>query len=87
MKLIFCPDCGDVVRLVMRKRHCQCKANWGYYKKDGIHAVISKGAIPLGFANGSLVKAIALQPAMGMGVDFKAFVIPRVCDHIEVKEK
>jgi hypothetical protein len=36
--------------------------------------------VPLGFANGSLVKALHNQPKEGWGENFSAFVIPEICD-------
>jgi len=36
-------------------------------------------AITIGFANSSLIKAINNQPLNGMGENFTAFVIPKIC--------
>ena len=78
MKLIFCPQCYDVVKLDSMERTCKCKASYGYYEDD-LNAVYGGAAVPLGFANASLVKAVRNQPDSGMGENFEAFVIPKSC--------
>lgn len=78
MKLFICLECQDVVRLVAKKRKCQCGKCWGKYQDD-IFAVYSGPAIPIGFDNSSLAQAIANQPEDGLGVRFSAFVIPKEC--------
>lgn len=78
MKLIFCPECHDVVKLARDWRNCECRASGGQYKND-LDAVYTAPAIPLGFANSTLVKAIENQPDEGKGECFEAFVIPKSC--------
>ena len=87
MKLIFCPKCQDVVKLKRCKTFCDCNASWGYYKSDGLNAVINNIAIPLGFANNSLANALENRPAKDMGEKFTAFVIPKKCATIVVRRK
>ena len=36
-------------------------------------------AVPIGFANSTLVRAVHNQPKDGMGENFTAFVIPKIC--------
>jgi hypothetical protein len=61
----------------------KCK---GHYI-DGIYAVYSGDcAVPLGFANSTLVKAVNNQPQSGMGENFTAFVIPKICETFIKKE-
>ena len=79
MKLIFCPKCCDVVKLSRTERFCDCEASWGYYENDGLIAHYGGFAVPLGFANRTLVQAIKNQPDEGMGKRFEAFVIPKSC--------
>lgn len=79
MKLIYCPECHDVVKLDYGERACECEKSWGSYEDDGLHAVYSGLAVPLGFANSTLVQAIKNQPGEGMGERFEAFVIPKSC--------
>jgi hypothetical protein len=59
---------------------CECGASWGSYKGDGLNATYGGEAVPLGFANSSLAKALRNQPLVGKGRPFQAFVIPQVCD-------
>ena len=86
MKLIFCPHCEDVVKIKRVKTFCSCKKCWGWYKKDGLHVIINKDAIPLGFSNPTLAEALYLRPAAGLGSRFEAFVIPIECPTIEVEK-
>jgi len=78
MKLIYCPQCHDVVKLDFMERTCECRASYGYYEDD-LNAIYGGSAVPLGFANSSLVKAVKNQPDKGMGENFEAFVIPKSC--------
>ncbi len=58
MKLLFCPQCQDVRKL--RKlivTRCQCGAVAGFYKGDGLHAVVSTEAMVVGLDNRSLARA------------------------------
>jgi hypothetical protein len=83
MKLIFCPKCQDVFKLIAEKvRHCECGHVWGFYAEDGLNAEISAEAVPLGFANTSFAYAMAYRPKSGSGKEFTAFVIPEECDTI-----
>jgi len=60
MKLILCPECGDVIKLSRnRTRWCNCRQSYGRYDLDGKHAWYAGRAIPLGIDNNSLGKAIA----------------------------
>jgi hypothetical protein len=88
MKLIFCPNCEDVVRLFIstKPRKCKCKKSWGHYT-DSINAVIGGIAIPMGFANSSLVEALINRPEFGWGSKFEAFIIPNHSNHINYGEK
>lgn len=79
MKLIFCPECQDVVKLAMSERRCECGASSGRYLEDALHAEIAGAAIPLGFANSTLARALQERPASGLGSTFEAFVIPHEC--------
>lgn len=85
MKLVYCPSCFDVLRFSNPRRHrtCDCGKSWGHYEKGGVDAVIGGLGIPLGFANGTLHRAIEARPNDGDGVDFRAFVIPMNCKTIK----
>ena len=95
MKLLYCNTCRDIVKISYATRTCQCGATGGHYKQDGLNAVYYGPAIPLGFANGSFHEALDNQPEFGMGTNYNAFVIPKVCptmvhvdllDYIEIYE-
>lgn len=82
MKLIFCPECSDVVRLVDYSRQCECGKSTGRYL-DEVNAITTGLAIPLGIANPSLLEALNNRPEEGLGSRFEAFVIPRKCPTIK----
>lgn len=84
MKLIYCPDCHDVVNLYSKERFCVCGNSSGRYITE-IHAEIKGKAIPLGIAISSFIKAVNERPYYGRGKEFTAFVIPHQC--INVKKK
>lgn len=69
----------DAFNLKMDEKRCSCGKTRGKYL-DEIQAVFSGPAIPLGFANSSLIKAVKNQPLEGQGEAFTAFVIPKKCD-------
>lgn len=79
MKLIMCKSCFDIVKCLKTGRTCQCGRSGGQYADDGLNATYWGDAIPLGFANSSLVDALESQPANGWGQRFEAFVIPMIC--------
>ena len=85
MKLILCPHCQDVVRLKRGTSRCMCGKSWGRYVND-IDAEVNSEAIPLGFDNASLVKAIKNRPMTGRGYQFTAFVIPFHCPTVTKKD-
>lgn len=85
MKLILCKFCQDIVRPYPKEvRHCSC----GDVKVEAIGELdiivtaTKDWAVPIGFNNSSLVRAVAGQPEDGMGKDFTAFVIPKKCRSI-----
>ena len=79
MKLLFCRNCEDVVRLVDSTRSCSCGWCKGKYI-DEINAVYSGTfAVPLGVTNSSLTEAIANRPQSGLGSRLCTFVIPIEC--------
>lgn len=80
MKLLLCKECQDVVRLIKdQKRVCKCGKVGGKYI-DELNAIyFGEMAVPIGFSNRSLVTAVHNQPKQGMGEDFTAFIIPKIC--------
>ena len=80
MKLLLCKECQDIVRLIREeKRVCKCGKVGGKYTDDLNAVYFGEMAVPIGFANSTLVKAVHKQPENGMGENFTAFVIPKVC--------
>jgi hypothetical protein len=87
MKLIFCPSCEDVVRLIGAKRECLCGSSGGRYLEDGLHAEVWGNAVPLGFANRSFANAVRNRIQGSWSQPFTAFVIPFECATVaELKE-
>ena len=81
MKLILCNANQNTIGLIQdEERFCECGKCSGKYTDD-LNAWYKGGefVVPLGFANGSLVKAVYNQPKEGWGEDFSAFVIPESC--------
>lgn len=80
MKLIFCKECTDVVRLTTADvKSCDCGKSKGQYEEDGLHAWYSGPCMPLGFANSTFLRALQNQPETGWGETFDAFVIEKDC--------
>ena len=82
MKLIYCTECRDVVNLDFVKRECKCGRSSGRYI-DSLNAVYSGPCVPLGINNMSLRVAVEAQPVVGLGDEFTAFVIAKVCKTAE----
>lgn len=83
MKLIFCPECEDIVKLQLEHRSCRCGKSGGMYYRDGTGAMITGAAIPIGIHNSTFAEAIRKQPSHGRGKEFTAFVIPKNCAVID----
>lgn len=78
MKLLFCPHCQDVIKLVSSiRRACLCGKSHGECFPDGLHAQIGGAAIPLGIDNNSLLAALESRPEAGDGAGVVAFVIAK----------
>ena len=86
MKLLLCLYCQDLFNLALEEKACRCRLTKGKYI-DRLHATYSgEHAMPLGFANSSLIKAIQNQPKEGLGETFTAFIIPRECATFEKED-
>lgn len=85
MKLIYCKECCDIVKLNLLRSTCNCGECWGIYLNDLVSAVIHGPAIPLGIDNLSFIEALKERHVKGLGKEFTAFVIPEECDTV-VKE-
>lgn len=84
MKLIFCPECSDIVRLFSMKRYCRCYASWGRYVDD-LNAEIFGKAMAIGIDNITFKDALKNQPEEDNGPRFIAFVFPRKCPTVTRK--
>lgn len=60
MKLLFCPDCGDVVQLLSTFRHCSCRAVEGRYVTDELVEVTGERAEVIGLDSHGLRGALML---------------------------
>ena len=87
MKLLYCKECHDVIRLASEKRYCECKNVWGNYKEDGWHAIVSSNAVVLGFDSYSFSRAIREIENNGEVWTFEAFTIEEDCKTVERVEK
>lgn len=74
MKLLFCPECTDIVRLFSEPRTCRCGKSSGRYVDDN-EAVMTHG-IPIGIGNDTFTSAIRHRQDSGNGTMFGAFVFP-----------
>jgi len=58
MKLIYCLNCKDIVKLDYEERKCKCESSGGKYLSSGLYAEIWGNCIPLGINNSSLKDGI-----------------------------
>ena len=75
MKLLYCLECHDVVRLFRNSRSCECGATGGQYVDDNNAEVFGEG-IPFAIATDEFDAAIAGRTEDWPGVWFRGFVIP-----------
>ena len=86
MKLLYCIECQDIIRLIETERVCMCGKTKGRYINH-VEAIYSGSGIPIGLNNTKFVEAMFFQPENGPGRVFEAFVIPKECETFkEVKE-
>lgn len=88
MKLILCPHCQDIRKLLRAPTHCQCGKSGGRYEEDRVHATIWGAAVPLGFANDPLADAVRKWLGAGCGnYPLVAFTIPIPCPTVKKVER
>ncbi len=58
MKLLYCPHCGDLVRLYPEKRFCKCGKSWGHYLEDKATTVQTWPGLSLGISNPDFEEAL-----------------------------
>ena len=86
MKLLFCPNCEDIIKLEKKVKTCRCFAISGRYLDNRL-AVYTGDAIPLGIDNNALLHAITGWKKTGLGLHFDAFTISKECSTFVKKEK
>jgi len=87
MKLLYCKNCHDIIKLQYTPRFCRCERIGGVYVNILDIAVFGekKLAVPLGIANPSFYKAIDNQPIEDLGNNgevFLSFIIPKECSRV-----
>lgn len=88
MKLVLCLQCDDVFKLARTVRTCECGECGGRYFANGVDAEYwGETAIPLGFANSTLMRAVNNQPHSGLGEEFTAFVVTVHCPTMKKVER
>jgi hypothetical protein len=66
----------------MKEKSCECGEISGK-AIDNINIEYKGNAIPLGISNSSFLVALKNQPFIGLGFEFKAFIIPKKCSTIK----
>lgn len=74
MKLLYCRECDDVVRLLDDERTCMCGATKGRYL-DEKNAVFSGPAEPFAISNSQFAVAVQLRKEHGI-LPFGAWTTP-----------
>jgi hypothetical protein len=88
MKLIYCPECSDLVTLTPDtvKRECRSKCSWGHYlQDDNINAVYGGKAVPIGINSHNLDSAIECQ-LDDVPLHFSAYIVPKNCETFKREE-
>jgi hypothetical protein len=79
MKLIYCPECLDMVKVRrLELRQCACGKSWGYYLDDDLTAEVGGQAVPIAVENDDLREAVLRRPKSGHGASVEARVLPEV---------
>lgn len=80
MKILYCMNCRDIIKLRQKQKECECGHSGGIYT-DNMNIKYWGQAIVIGFDNRSFYNALANQPQEGLGESFSAFVMPKKFDH------
>lgn len=87
MKLVYCPECQDLVRLFREDRRCKCGRSGGHYEANGRDALLWGKAIPFGLDNFELGRGLQRQPESGLGRAISFFIIPKQSPRIAYREQ
>jgi hypothetical protein len=58
MKLLFCLECQDIVRLSPERRSCRCGRAWGQYLEDHQTTVQTRNSLSIALAGPDFDRAI-----------------------------
>ena len=90
MKLMFCKECRDVLRLTYAKRSCLCGSCEGHYLSDGLKAEITGLALAIGFLNDSFFEALRRRKKdvkIWDLLDFEAFFLASDTPNVTIEEE
>lgn len=89
MKLMFCKECYDIVKLTYELRECECGQCSGRYGPDGLQAHISGPALAMGVLNDSFTYALEKRlkdSKLWDDLYVTAFFIGSDSGHVEIEE-
>jgi hypothetical protein len=75
VKLLHCLDCGDLFRLDLEEKKCECSQSGGQYLPDGLHAEYYGHSRILGMMNPEWRHSLRNPPTAPYQKDYKWFVI------------
>lgn len=76
MKLLFCPDCGDVQKMLATFRRCRCGAVEGRYINDEDVEVTGERVEVIGIDNHSLSGAMRMKTMRSGSLPLDAWLFP-----------
>lgn len=92
MKLIYCSECQDVIRLDIKARtngkprRCRCGKASGYYEDDGMNAVIcGSTSVPFAIENLDLQMHERAAKPHCAPIMRAWFIVPGVFDYPEIR--
>jgi hypothetical protein len=83
MKLLFCPDCGDMTQMVSTYRRCKCGSVKGRYVNDAVVEVFGDLAQVISIPGEDIRAALdAVKADIGGPVNVRAWMHPRVSSSV-----
>jgi hypothetical protein len=61
LKLLLCPECGDVLKLTTYRRDCECGESNGMYREDGLRADVWGAGLVIGLDNIHLNRVLSIR--------------------------
>jgi hypothetical protein len=71
MKMLLCPECGDVRKLGSSETRCECGKSWGKYLEDGLRAVYGGESIIIGLDNNDVRELVRRDRLAKTNIDFE----------------